>query len=458
MDIEITKELKGDNIVIGMFEGEKIKIIEKMIKKKEFSGKEGEIQILNEKGRRILIIGLGSKKDFNSIKLRRFSAVGAKTLRKLGASEFTTNLNLTAKGGTKAVTEGIILGLYTFDKYKTKKEKIIKKVYLLSGDKQAIKKGKIIAESMNYARGLTNEPGSLLTPKEFAEEAKKLAKKYKMKIRIFDKRELEKMGFGSLLAVASGSKNEPRFVVIEYPKGKERIVLVGKGVTFDSGGLDIKPAQFMDSMKNDKAGATTVLGILRAAAELKVKKHIIGLLPLTENMPGSQAYKPGDILRAYNKKTIEITHTDAEGRLILADALAYAEKFRPQAIIDIATLTGAVIVALGYEFAGVLGNNQKLIDKIKIASQKSDERIWQLPLMEEHKKNMESKVADVKNSHGIEIGPGAIYGAAFLQNFVKGPWAHIDIAGTAWVPKDTEIYEKGSTGYGVSLMIEFLLM
>ncbi len=476
------KELENINIgtiIVGVFEDEQKSIkridkkldnaISKLMKKKEFSGEYGQIHFVNTLGKikpdKIILLGLGKRKDFCSRKLRNMIGMASKVLKKMKIKKFATDIHYTlpTEKGARCVVEGAILGSYVFEKYKTKKTSQLNEIILISkqNDKKLIKsanKGKIIAESMNYVRDLANEPGSKLTPEKFAQEAKKLAKKYKMKIRIYNKKEIEKLGMGGLLAVNSGSSHEPRFVVIEYKKGKKKIALVGKGITFDSGGLNIKPATAMDGMQGDKAGAATVLGIMRAAAELGIKAHIIGLLPLTDNMPSGNAMKPGDIIKSYNKKSIEIGHTDAEGRLILADALAFAEKMKPNIIIDFATLTGAAIVALGHEFAALLGNNEKLIEKLKHASELSDERVWQLPLVEEHQKAMESKIADVKNISSLTaLGPGTIYAAAFLKNFVeKTPWAHLDIAGTAWLPSDNELFVKGATGYGVSLIIEFL--
>jgi leucyl aminopeptidase len=272
---------------------------------------------------------------------------------------------------------------------------------------------------------------------------------------------------GCILGVARGSSEEPKLVIMEYlggtkgnPKGKKKIAVVGKGITFDSGGINLKPTGYIENMKDDKAGAAVVLGLMKILPKLGVKHHVIGVMPLTENMPGQSAQKPGDILTAYNKKTIEVVNTDAEGRLILADALSYVEKnYKPDAIIDLATLTGACIVALGYFAAGMLGTDEALIKKITLTGEKTGERVWELPFWDDYRELVKGDIADVNNSiKGAKYTPGTITGAAFISNFVeKTPWVHLDIAGPAWLESDSDYVPRGGTGYGVRLLSQLLV-
>jgi leucyl aminopeptidase len=421
--------------------------------------------------KQIALIGLGKRGEFDIDKLRRASAIAAKLARQNRIKNFATLLH---KACTKddiaqvgrAVAEGTLLAMYKFSKYKTEKDDFTPESLMLVDRtskklEEGIRVGSILAESTNYVREIVNSPACFVTPTAFADEAKRVAKKHRLKITTLDKNGIEKMGMNALLGVSLGSSQHPRFIVMEYKvsKKKDKIAIVGKGITFDSGGLDLKPAQYMETMKLDKAGAAAVIGIMQAAARLRLPINIVGAMPVTENMPGPSAQKPGDIVTAYNKKTIEIINTDAEGRLILADALSYVEeKYKPKIIIDLATLTGAVVIALGYHAAGVLGNDQKLIDRVKGAGQKSFERVWQLPLWSEHKEAVKSEVADVANAFRASlVDAGTINGAAFLSNFVKTSWVHVDIAGTAWSLEEREYIPKAATGYGVRLVAQLLM-
>lgn len=479
------KTIKTDMLVAGVFEGgftpeakELDKIlksgISKMIKSKEFKPEFKETKLFRSDGKikNILVVGLGKKKEFDTDRLRKVSASTAKEVRGERIKNFVTTLHntevkATGQGKAQAVAEGIILGLYKFEKYKKPEKDDVKinSVDLLCDSgineiKEGIRIGTVISDAVNYARDITNEPSSSMTPANLAEEARKLAKKDKLKIKVFGKREIKKMGMGGLLGVNRGSNEEPKFIVLEYKGGgKKKIAVVGKGITFDSGGLDIKSADSMSGMQGDKGGAAVVLGIMQASAKLRVPVNVIGVIPATENMPGSSALKPGDIIRAYNRKTIEIVNTDAEGRLILADALSYVEKnYKPDAIIDFATLTGSCIIALGYYVAGILGTDEKLIKKIYDAGQKTGEKVWHLPLWEEYKDYPKSDVADVKNAGKSSIGPGTINAAVFLGNFVeKTKWVHIDIAGTSWPEEEKEYVPKNGSGFGVRLVTQLLL-
>ncbi len=452
--------------------------ITKSMKKKEFNGEYGQIKIINTAGKikakNILVLGLGKKENVTVMILKKAIGIGSRIARDiLGAKEFTTTLhsNETKEKNSlaekiQAVTEGILLGNYQFLKYKTQGLDKIKKLNeaIIVVDKKekeyekAVEKGKIIAESTIFVRDLVNEPGSELTPEVFAKIAEKEAKKYGIKITVLNKKEIEKKKLYGLLAVSRGSINDPRFLILEYKgNSKKSLALVGKGVTFDSGGLDLKSAKGMETMKGDMGGAATTLGAIIAAARLKLPVHIYGVIGLTENMPGRNAYKPGDVVKTYNGKTIEVLNTDAEGRVTLADSLTYAEKnLKPDVIIDLATLTGACVVALGSVAAAVVGD-EKIVDKLKEASKTSGEKIWELPLWQEYLDQVKSDIADVRNI-GLYAGEaGTITAAAFLKNFIdKTPWAHIDIAGTAFTNEEKELTKKGGTGWGINLLTSFL--
>jgi leucyl aminopeptidase len=300
-------------------------------------------------------------------------------------------------------------------------------------------------------------PGNVATPTYIANQARELAQRHGFEVTVLDKASIVREKMGALLSVAQGSAEEPRFIALEY-KGSDAapVVLVGKGVTFDSGGISIKPAQNMEDMKYDMSGAAAVLGTFEALGRLKPKVHVVGLIPSTENMPSGTAVKPGDVVTSHLGKTIEVINTDAEGRLILCDALSYARRYQPAAVVDIATLTGAMVVALGHTATGVMGDDEKLIEELRAAGDKAGERIWPLPLWEDYRDLMKSDIADVKNSGGRPAG--SISAGWFLKEFVDGfPWAHLDIAGTAYTERDEPTRVKGPTGMGVRLFTEFLL-
>ena len=426
--------------------------------------------------KRILLTGLGKQEKMNHNLLRKIAAASARYLRSLNISTYTTSLASLAKinNDTAAsavdVTEGIILGTYAFNKYVTKRENIkqIKQVTLLfdknidlSPLSSAVKEAARLSELVCYVRDLTNEPAATVTPAYLAEEAKKIKEQFPdhVKLTLYHGKEIEEKGMGGLYSVSKGSALEPYFIVLEYlPAAKDQIIFVGKGITFDSGGLDIKNAQGMDTMRSDMAGAATVLATLRAVCELQLKQSIVAIIPTCENMTGERAFRPGDILYAYNGKTMEINNTDAEGRLILADGLSYAEKhFKPKAIIDIATLTGASIYALGYEITSLVSTDEMLKKKVLGAGKAVDEYVWELPMIDEYKDLMKSEIADVRNLSKESMGPGVITGAVFLSNFVEHtPWVHLDIGASSWVPSERGYKTQGATGICLRTFIYLL--
>ena len=328
---------------------------------------------------------------------------------------------------------------------------------------QAMKTSEIIADAVIFTKSIANLPPNECSPSTLANFARIISKKNKMRCNIMSKLELKKKGFGGITAVGQGSKNEPKLIILEHnngPRNEKPIVLVGKAVTFDTGGISLKPGEKMDEMKFDKCGGCTVLGIMKAISELKLPINVVGIIPAVENMPGGESYRPGDIIKLYSGKTAEILNTDAEGRLILADALSYGEKhYSPKAIVDFATLTGACIIALGTNVAGMISNNERLTKKIKESSKKTAEEIWELPLTQDYMDMIKSDVADMKNI-GIGRAAGTITAAAFLKNAIEDtPWIHMDIAGVAWTQiatKDKSYNPKGATGFGVRLIVNYL--
>lgn len=322
----------------------------------------------------------------------------------------------------------------------------------------AVEVAKAVSSGTNFARDLANEPGNVCTPEFLGDQASALKHK-KLKVTVMDKKAIEKAGFTALLAVNQGSAKEPRFIVMEYKGGKKGdapVALVGKGLTFDAGGISIKPGHAMDEMKFDMCGSAAVLGIFKAVTELNLPINLLGVIPSTENLLGSEAYKPGDIITTYKGLTIEVLNTDAEGRIILSDALAYAAEKKPAEIIDFATLTGACVIALGAQATGLMGTSEKLKDGLKRSGDHTHDRVWELPMYEEYQEQIKSKIADIRNIGGREAG--TITAACFLSRFVDDiPWAHLDIAGTAWNMKGTDISPVGATGAGVRLVVDYLI-
>ncbi|MDT8318461.1 MAG: leucyl aminopeptidase [bacterium] len=482
---------KTECLIIGRFEGRTENpalkevdaalggAIKCAIQAGDFKGKLNQTALFYNSGQlsteRVLIIGLGSRREFCLERLREVSGKAVAEMKKIGARVISTTLPQTVEGMiddvdiAQAIAEGCFLGAYSFDEHKTEKKDIPKEIKTLNmvlplrykGIKkieEGARRGEIISQNVLFARRLVSSPGNVATPSFMAEQAIYMEKEADIKATVIEKEEMGKLGMGAMLAVAQGSSQSPKFIIMEYKGGKAEnkpYVIIGKAVTFDSGGISLKPSPEMDEMKMDMSGGAAALGTVRAAAMLKLPLNLVALVPATENLPGGRAYKPGDILKSMSGKTIEILNTDAEGRLIMADALTYAERYKPKAVIDIATLTGACIVALGSNASALLGNNESLKKELLRAGDETGERVWELPLWDSYKKQIKSDIADMKNIGGK--GAGTITAAAFLDQFAgKYHWAHIDIAGTAWEKEGRPYIPKGATGVGVRLFIKFL--
>ena len=432
---------------------------------KKFGSDKKRVIIYNDtKVKRIALYGYS--KDLDLDKIRSLGADVTSYIISNKIKHAAINLksfSITDKN-LQAFCEGLVMGSYEFLDYKPKAKGMLLNQITLIGDvdKKNAKKGEVIGRGVCYGRDLSNHPANVLTPSYIAKDAVKIAKtNSKMKSKIIDVSKFEKLGLGSFYGVAMGAHEPAKLILVEYKGGKAKdkpIALVGKGLTFDSGGISIKPSAKMDEMKFDMCGSAVVMGVLKAVAELNPKVNIIFAIGSTENMPGGKAQRPGDIVTAYNGKTIEVLNTDAEGRLVLADVLAYVTKnYKPKEILDFATLTGAVLMALGDHASGLMGNDSGLINKVKKASKKSGEKVWELPMWEEYSKDIKSTIADIRNL-GRPPMAGTIAGGVFLQEFVDDtPWCHLDIAGTAWGPKEPSYQPKnGATGVGVRMVYEFL--
>ena len=488
----LLEETPANVLVVNLFEGVKIPagatgaidialdgLISKFIIAKEgFDGKFGKMYLLPTYGKiaaeKVLLVGLGKNKDFTPNRLRELSAKIIKKCRKMGnAKKVISVLHGAGIGGydpeisARMIAEGTLIGSYSFDKYKT--EKSSKKVdeFVIvdmveencKKAKAGVKKGKIIGSALKFARDLSNEQPAYATPSKLAE----IAQSFKdLEVKVYDKDEIEKMGMGAFLGVAKGSSQPPKFIHMHYKGSNQKLIqrkiaIIGKGICFDSGGLDIKPPSSMLNMKDDMSGAAAVLGVMSVLKDLKPNCEVHGIIAACENMPGCSAYKPGDVLTAKNGKTIEVDNTDAEGRLTLADALCYACELDVDEVIDIATLTGACVVALGSAASGIMGNHQPTIDKLIKCANSGGEKMWQLPMFDEYKESLQSDVANMRNT-GSRMG-GAQIAGIFLQNFVKKVhWAHIDVAGTAFLDKPQNEFPKGATGAGVRTLINYLML
>ncbi|GAX62740.1 leucyl aminopeptidase [Candidatus Scalindua japonica] len=455
------------------------KAISSLLQNGDFNGKLNEtILIPTDKKiapKRVLLVGLGKSTAFSLDKARQAAGTATRVIQEKKYKNpslllyGTENKEISLEDVTRSVVEGILLSLYTFTMYKTlkKEEKtditnyslIVQKKDDLENVKSAVQKSQIEAEAVCFSRDIVNMAGSDATPTFLANKAKEIAKKTGVKCKVLSIPEMKKLGMNGILNVSRGSSEPPKFIILEYNSKKntnDTIVLVGKGVTFDSGGISLKPGAGMDLMKADMSGAAAVLGTFKAISDLKPSSHIVGLIPCTENMPGGRALKPGDIIKYMSGKTVEILNTDAEGRLILADAISYAKKYKPDAMIDIATLTGACVAALGTFASGMLGNNEELKDRVKQSGENCHERVWELPLWEEYNDLIKSNIADIKNTGGKYAG--TITAACFLAEFVEDfPWVHLDIAGTFLVEKDTPYIRKGATGVGVRLLTHLVM-
>jgi leucyl aminopeptidase len=439
----------------------------------DFTGKADEAVLLHPSGpaARLLVIGLGKPADLTARKIRRAAAMAGKRARVVGAVTGAFHLATEALGGigpalaAQVIVEGLGFGAWHYAEMKRPPEDpkpALESFQILAGDaKEEFEKGHrtgaAIAAGQTFTRGLQVLPSNVCTPTYLGQRAEELGKRYGIGVTVMDLAAIRKEGMGGLLCVSQGGPEEPRFIILEYKGGSGApVVLVGKGVTFDTGGISIKPAQNMEEMKYDMSGAAAVLGTFEALGRLKPKINVIGLIPSTENMPSGTAIKPGDVVKSHFGKTIEIINTDAEGRLILCDALSWARRYQPSCVLDAATLTGAVVIALGHTASGVLGTDESLITEVQAAGERAGERVWPLPLWDEYRELIKSDIADVKNSGGRPAG--TITGAWFLKEFVEGfPWVHLDIAGTAYTEREDATMVKGPTGVMVRLFSEFLL-
>jgi leucyl aminopeptidase len=415
---------------------------------------------------RIVLAGAGKRESFDPAAMRRLMGAVVRHLK----SRAIRRAVLAASDGhngpefVSAAVEGAILGDFEPDRYKTRDEKKSMESFAVAssalGVGEAVERGRVLAEAQNFTRGLVNEPANKLPPSEIASEARKLAAEFKLECEVLDRPAMETLGMGSLLGVAQGSAEPPFLIVLQYKpavaSSKDHLGLVGKGVTFDTGGISIKPADGMEKMKYDMAGGAAMLGVMRAIAQLKPSIAVTALIPCVENMPGSRAQRPGDIVTAMNGKTIEVINTDAEGRLILADALVYAQRQGCTHLVDAATLTGAIVVALGHLHVGLFANDDKMRDRVLAASKLEGERMWAMPMDEDYKEYLKTPFADVANVGGR--WGGAVTAAIFLQEFSeKTPWVHLDIAGTAWLDEGKPFMAKGPTGLPVRTLVRLAM-
>jgi leucyl aminopeptidase len=442
----------------------------------DFTGKYGSATLLYNPEpagpRRVLVLGAGKADQLDLERVRQTASRAAKRASELGVGEldiqFPARTAFPVRDLAQALAEGSLLGDYRYDQYLTARDgnsRAVKSVTLVAGRdldrsmvNSGIERGAVLGDVVCRVRDMVNAPANELTPTEMANRAVAAAKRHGYHAEVLERRDIKKLGMGGLTAVAQGSDQPPMFIILEYDgagKKSRPYVIVGKGLTFDAGGICIKPAAKMDEMKGDMAGGASAIGIVEAAARLQLPVRVVGLIPATENLLGGSAYRPGDILKMMNGKTVFVDNTDAEGRLILADALAYAQRYEPQAIVDLATLTGAVLVALGQVATAIVSNNRPLVQKLVNAGERSFERLWELPLWEEFEELIKSPIADIKNSGGKH--GGTITAAAFLRHFVGAtPWAHLDIAGTSYLDKAEGYRPSGGTGVGVRLLIEYL--
>ena len=483
--------LKTDGLIIPLFEKDDIskssipaaikKFISKsVIKAGDFKGEKSEMIVLPVTGHhnnfnRLFLIGLGNKEKYDVTTLRNVFGKAVKYVQKYPVENLSILLrkevvldNDWSRFG-QTIVEGLELGSYKFDNYKSKKNSKnktdLKTVEILSVPEKFVsemikgmKTGGALAESAKFTRNLGNHPSNVATPKMLANTAISMADELGLNCEILSEKKMQSLNMNALLAVAKGSNEPPQMIILEYKgdkKNQKPFVFVGKGVTFDSGGISLKPGKSMDEMKFDMSGGGTVLGIMKAVASLKLPLNIVGIVPAVENLPSGTATKPGDIVKSMSGITIEVLNTDAEGRMILADALTYAEKYKPQAVINLATLTGAVVVAIGNVAAGIMGNDDKLVNEVKNLSDISGERVWPFPLYDEYTEQIKSDIADIKNIG--QNGAGVTTAGAFLAKFTDNyKWAHIDIAGVAWTTQELAIAPKGATGFGVRLLVEWL--
>ncbi|MBN4054548.1 leucyl aminopeptidase [Nitrospira defluvii] len=424
---------------------------------------------------RLLLIGLGKRKELTEDRVRQAMGRGSAAAQKIGLrrllvySDPKVLKKTTPRRLAQTVVEGLMLALYTFDRFKTEKPKmpmieecvllVPERTQIISAEKGALR-GKIIAEGVHYVRDLCTLPSNIVTPSYLAKEAKAIADAGEMEIEVLERADIETLGMGSFQAVAQGTVEPPKFIVMVYRgtggRKQRPVALIGKSVTFDTGGISLKPSADMGLMKYDMTGGATVLGVMKVLGQLRLPIDVVAILPATDNMPSGSAVHPGDVVTSLSGKTIEIDNTDAEGRLCLADALTYALRYKPTVMIDLATLTGACVVALGQHAIGLMGNNDQLISQIQSTGEETGERLWPLPLWEDYFNQIEGSIADLKNVGGR--GAGTITAGLFLKQFVGDvPWVHLDIAGTSWYSDGRHPYiPKGATGVGLRLLTEYL--
>ncbi len=480
-------KVRCDCIVVGVFEARMLSApaqkldkaagghLAGILRRGDMEGKVGSTLLLHGTpgiiAERVLLVGLGKEVEYGEKAYRDAVAATVRALKNTGSKDIFITLSelpVAKRNAAWMARQGVLAvhdALYRADQLKSKKDNdkpaLANIAFSVAGKDAksaatALAQGEAIARGMNLTRELGNLPANICTPTYLAQQAQKLAREFKLKCTVLDRARMEKLGMGSLLSVARGSHQPPRFIVLHYHGGKAKakpIVLVGKGVTFDTGGISLKPGAEMDEMKYDMSGAASVLGTFQALAAMKLPLNVVGLIPTTENMPGGAATRPGDIVTSMSGQTIEILNTDAEGRLILCDALTYAERFDPDCVVDVATLTGACVIALGAVASGLMANDDGLAESLLEAGQISGDRAWQLPLWDDYQEMLKSNFADIPNISGSR-GAGTITAACFLARFTKKyRWAHLDIAGTAWRSGK----EKGSTGRPVPLLTHFLL-
>ncbi len=486
----LLQDFAADTLVVNLFEGVTIPggatgavdkalkgAISELIAGGDFKGKAGETAVIYSNGlipaRRVVLVGLGKSANFDLEAVRRASAAALKKAQNVNAKHVASIIHGAGIGGlemqeaAQATVEGALLGLYRFDadKKENNAKGEIEQLSLVSNSAELIdlarkgaKTAEVICAGVSLARDLVNMPPNVATPTKLAETAREIAATYGMQLTIGDREWAAERNMGAYLAVAKGAGEPPYFIVLEHNAGRDdldTLVLVGKGITFDTGGISLKPADKMGDMKSDMAGAAAVLGAMKVVGELNLPLHVVGITPCTENMPDAYAYHPADVIKASNGKTIEIISTDAEGRMILADALVYASQYKPKAVVDLATLTGACVIALGTNVAaGLFCNQEALSEKLIKSGQRTFDRLWPLPLWEDYKKAIESTVADLKNAGGRFGGVGT--SAVFLQEFTDYPWAHLDIAGMALNDKAEGYLPVGASGFGVRLLVDFL--
>lgn len=446
------------------------------LRRESYRGRAGESLFLPtpEATPGILVVGLETEVSAPGQRARRFAGLAARAARQRRVGTFGVSVPSNAVGvgddAIQGLAEGALLGDWSYEELRggvgdaedlPAQPPGLAVVHVPEADdperiRRSLERGRIVAAAQNYARGLVARPGNVCTPRFLASRAERLGEELGLRVETWGPERLRDEGFGGLLAVARGSTEEPRFLILEHgPSGDRPVVLVGKGVTFDSGGLSLKPSEGMKDMKYDMAGAAAVLGTMRGVAELGYERRVVGLVPTTENLPSGSALKPADVIRGVSGISIEVVNTDAEGRLILSDALAYGARMEPDVMVDLATLTGGCVVALGNHAAGLMTPDDGLARELEVAGRRSGERVWRLPLWKAYRKQLDSEVADIKNSGGREAS--AITAGKFLEEFVGDvPWAHLDIAGTAWAEEAVHDQPKGATGTGVRLLLEWL--